>query len=72
MIEGYLTTADIAERLGIAAQTVRVYKTRGTLPPPDAHAGQSPLWREETINAWEAARPGQDWRKGRTDRPGPE
>jgi len=64
MIEGYLSTADLAERLGVKVETVRIYKTRGTLPDPDAYVGQSPLWRTETIDAWQAARPGQDWRKG--------
>lgn len=66
MIDGYLTTADLAARLGVKVETVRIYKTRGTLPDPDAYAGQSPLWRTETIETWQASRPGQDWRKGRT------
>ena len=64
MIEGYLSTADLAERLGVKVETVRIYKVRGTLPPPDTYVGQSPLWKTATIDAWQAARPGQDWRTG--------
>ena len=50
---------------GVKVETVRIYKVRGTLPPPDTYVGQSPLWKTATIDAWQAARPGQDWRKGR-------
>lgn len=67
MIPGYLTSADIADRLGVKVSTVRQYKLRGDLPPPDETIGRSPVWREETIAAWERSRPGQDWRKNRTD-----
>lgn len=31
----------------------------GDLPEPDAYFGQSPAWRESTIEAWDAARPGR-------------
>lgn len=67
MIPGYLTSADIADRLGVKVSTVRQYKLRGTLPPPDETIGRSPVWREETISAWIASRPGQDWRRGSSD-----
>lgn len=66
MIPGYLTSADIAERLGVKIETVRQYKLRGDLPPPDDYVGRSPVWKDETIQAWERERPGLDWRKGRS------
>lgn len=31
----------------------------GDLPEPDAYFGQSPAWRESTIEAWDKARPGR-------------
>jgi hypothetical protein len=31
----------------------------GDLPEPDAYFGQSPAWRESTIDAWDQARPGR-------------
>lgn len=31
----------------------------GDLPEPDAYFGQSPAWRESTIDRWNAARPGR-------------
>ncbi|WP_110052300.1 AlpA family transcriptional regulator [Nocardiopsis sp. L17-MgMaSL7] len=64
MIEGYLSSKDVAERLGVKVATVHEYRARGTLPPPDEIVGRSPLWKKATIDAWEESRPGQDWRKG--------
>ena len=31
----------------------------GDLPEPDAHYGQSPVWRVETVKRWMENRPGQ-------------
>jgi hypothetical protein len=31
----------------------------GDLPEPDAYFGQSPVWRRDTIDRWNAARPGR-------------
>lgn len=61
-----METKDVAARLGVDPKTVRQYKLRGVLPPPDESAGRSPLWRTATIETWIASRPGQGWRKGRT------
>lgn len=62
MIEGYLTSKDVADRLGVSVKTVHEYRARGTLPPP-VEGSRTLLWKEETIAAWEQARPGQGWRK---------
>lgn len=67
----YLTLSDIAERIGVGVESIRVYHQRankhrkegaprpGDLPEPDAVFGRSPVWREATIRRWEAARPGR-------------
>jgi hypothetical protein len=45
-----------AERIGLKADTLRRYK----LPPRDYTVGaDKPAWTAKTIDAWDAARPGQ-------------
>ena len=61
-----LDTAGVAELLGITAKSVREQRSRGLLPKPDALDGRSPLWRPETITAWQASRPGRGRRQSRT------
>ncbi len=65
-MEGYLTAEQLAERLGIKRGSVHRYRVRGALPPADEKVGRTPLWKVETIEAWEATRPGQGWRKGQS------
>jgi len=60
-IPGYLTVADVAERLNVKPATVRRYLHKKDLPEPDTRAGQSPLWKEETIQAWEKERKSASW-----------
>lgn len=67
----YLTLSDIAGRIGVGVESIRVYHQRankhrkdgdprpGDLPEPDAVFGRSPVWREATIRRWESARPGR-------------
>ncbi|UVF61151.1 MerR-like helix-turn-helix DNA binding domain protein [Arthrobacter phage Aoka] len=43
---------DLAERSGLDAATLRVWKSRGKLPEPDFEVGQSPAWTAETAEAW--------------------
>lgn len=66
-----LTTADVADLLGIKAGTVRLYRTSSRpggryeqhpFPEPDDHVGINPVWRsgrKEEILRWSATRPGQ-------------
>lgn len=66
----YLDLAAIAALLGVQVNTAQVYHKRavrgrreGTskpwdMPEPDAVFGRSPVWREATVKAWLAARPG--------------
>ncbi|MFT4258964.1 helix-turn-helix transcriptional regulator [Microbacterium sp.] len=51
----YLTSAELAERIGVAPDTVRRYK----LPEPDAMIGRTRGWLPETVDAWNAGRPGR-------------
>ena len=44
--------AEIADRLGVARQTVDSWRTRGVLPAPTWEVGGRPAWDWETIRAW--------------------
>ncbi len=55
----YLSSPEVAERLGVTRGTLNRYK----LPAPDAMTGKTRGWLPETIDAWNAARPGRgNWR----------
>ena len=56
----YLSRKEVAERIGVQARTLSRYK----LPPADAVSGDWRGWLPETIDRWQAARPG---RGARTD-----
>lgn len=58
-LPGYMTIAQVAERLGVTADTVSAYKHRGQMPAPDATVGQSPLWLVQTIEDWIPTRVGR-------------
>lgn len=47
-----LTISEVAEILGWQPASIRAYKARGQMPPPDQQYGATPLWRESTIKAW--------------------
>ncbi len=64
-MDGYYTSAELADRLGIKPSSVHRYRVRGDIPQPDETVGRTPLWKHATIAAWEKARPGHGWRKGR-------
>lgn len=55
----YLSMGECAERLGIAASTFTAYYYRNQGPPPDAMIGKTPGWLPETIDTWNANRPGR-------------
>ena len=55
----YLGRAEFAARIGVAVGTLSRYK----LPEPDAMIGRVQGWLPETIDAWNAGRPGRgNWR----------
>ncbi|MFL1430231.1 MULTISPECIES: helix-turn-helix transcriptional regulator [unclassified Nocardiopsis] len=62
-IPGYVTIAEVAQDLGVKPATVRRYLHKKDLPEPDSRAGQSPLWREDTIERWKADRASASWNR---------
>lgn len=62
-IPGYLTVAELADRLKVKPATIRRYLHKKDLPKPDSRAGQSPLWKEATIDAWEKDRASASWNR---------
>lgn len=57
----YLGVTDVARRLGISTAAVSAYK----LPEPDAMIGRTRGWLPETIDQWNANRPGRGVGGGR-------
>lgn len=53
-------------RLGVKTTSIYRMRTRGDLPEPEK-LGRTPVWPIATIEAWEKARPGHGWRKGRSE-----
>ena len=63
----YLSTLGVAERLGLSRGTINSYRKKGLLPDPDVIVGsrdsQAFGWLPETIDEWQANRPGRgNWR----------
>ncbi|MFG3157291.1 hypothetical protein ACGF7W_35235 [Streptomyces sp. NPDC048219] len=68
----YLDTEAVAAKIGVTAETVRMYLKRTRkriaegqsvrpqdLPLPDGQFGRSPAWQQSTIDAWISNRPGR-------------
>lgn len=53
----YWTTADVARYLGVNLGTVSSYRGRHQMPEPHGRIGSTPVWKPETIIAWQAERP---------------
>lgn len=64
----YLDMRAAAARLGVDYATVRRYRATGRFPAADVQVGQSPGWLPETLDAWQAARPGRGAGGGRPRR----
>ncbi len=70
-MDDLLTTANVADLLGVKPATIRLYRTSSRpggryeqhpFPEPDDHVGINPVWmagRKEEILKWAATRPGQ-------------
>lgn len=56
----YLSISEFADRIGVKPDTLNRYK----LPEPDAMIGRSRGWLPETVDAWNAARPGRGHKWG--------
>ncbi len=57
----YLSVTDVAKHLGISTAAVSSYK----LPEPDARIGRTRGWLPDTIDQWNASRPGRGVGGGR-------
>ena len=57
----YLSRAEFAERIGVKPDTMSRYK----LPEPDVTIGNTRGWSVETVDAWNAERPGKGAGAGR-------
>lgn len=47
-----LSIRDFAERAGLAESSIRTYRTRGNVPPPDVTIGTTPGWLASTVDPW--------------------
>lgn len=59
----YLTTTEFAQRLGLKDRS----SLPKNLPTPDALIGTKRGWLPETVDAWDAARPGHGGRPPKTN-----
>lgn len=70
----YLSRAAVAQRLGLARDTLKIYCRRSVGPVPDIYVVTSLLtpglperrtygWLPETVDAWQASRPGRGYRR---------
>lgn len=59
MAEHYMSFTEVAEYLGVAKGALGNYR----LPEPDVYVGKTRGWSRETIEAWNAARPGKGRRR---------
>lgn len=63
-MEGFLTSDQLAVRLGVKRASIYRMHTRGDLPQPQK-IGRTPVWPLAVVEEWEKGRPGHGWRKGK-------
>ena len=51
-----LDTSEVAEMIGVTAETVRGYHKKKILPAPERYFSRSPAWNADTIREWDQAR----------------
>jgi predicted DNA-binding transcriptional regulator AlpA len=42
----------VAEKVGVKTDSIHWYHKKGMMPPADEFFGRTPVWKEETIEAW--------------------
>lgn len=58
-MQRFLSRPEVAEHIGVKPDTMNRYR----MPEPDAMIGRLAGWTVETIDAWNAARPGRGRRQ---------
>ena len=58
MEKKYMTTAEVASKIGVTRSTVAAYASRGQMPAPVVVYGRTPLWKTVTISRWTKKRKG--------------
>lgn len=56
-VEDLVGMMEIADRLGVQRQTVRLWRHRGVFPEPLAVVSRTPLWRWRDVDKWAKSRP---------------
>ncbi|WP_435110204.1 GIY-YIG nuclease family protein [Nocardiopsis synnemataformans] len=62
-IPGFFTVEEVAVRMKVKITTVHRELHRKRLPEPDARVVRSPVWKVETILAWEKDRASASWNR---------
>lgn len=65
MTRRYLSASEVADRLGIDRSAISRYR----MPDPDALIGKTRGWLPETIDEWNANRPGHGGRPRKDQKP---
>ncbi len=53
---GLLSTAQVADLVGVKPSTIRGYAARGQMPPASGRFGREPYWTLEAVTQWIDAR----------------
>lgn len=48
----WLTSSDVADKLGVQVRTIYKYRERKSIPEHDAMIGNKPVWKQSTIDDW--------------------
>jgi predicted DNA-binding transcriptional regulator AlpA len=48
----WLTSSDVANKVGVEVRTIYKYRERKSMPEHDAMIGNKPVWKQTTIDDW--------------------
>jgi predicted DNA-binding transcriptional regulator AlpA len=52
----WLTSKEVANRVGLTPSTIKSYKYRDEMPEPDHYFNRTPVWHKDTIDEWDTNR----------------
>ena len=52
----WLTSKEFADKVGLSKSTIKTYRYREEMPEPDEYFNRTPVWKKETIEAWDSNR----------------